>query len=932
MSSLRSNSRQFRVPLRLRVAAGVTFLVTAAGTVRGETDNFESPPVHPVEISPDGTRLYVAHLAGNSISVFDLAQDPPALSGQIPVGIDPVTVRARGNDEIWVVSPISDSVSRIDLSLGAVTHTIEVGDRPTDLVFAGGRAFVCVAGENRLVVLDPDDPAAVPQRIELRASEPRALAVSSDGSAVFVAAFDSGNQTTAVPYLSVEAGGGAPPPHPPMRPGLPIPPRVALIVKHDGTHWRDEIGRNWDSFVPYRVLDHDVLQISTTTLAVERVWGGVGTTLLDLAVHPTSGRIYVTNLEARNDVRFVPNLRGSFAQNRITVIDPVSGAVTPVHLNPHINYASQAGTPGERALSLSTPMEIAVRSDGSELFVAAFGSRKVAVLDPGGQVLRRIPVGQGPAGLALDEERNRLYVYNRHSSTISLVDLVTDQTTELAIGYDPTPIAVRLGRKYMYDGEISSSHGDLSCGSCHLFGGMDKLAWDLGDPEGEFEPPPGPGLTGDHPMKGPMITQSMKALADTEPFHWRGDRFAFSTFNANFVALMGREAELPEGDFNEFTEFTFSMRYPPNPNRQLDGSLPDPPAGANPRRGETLFREGRLFGQAQCTVCHSGEFGTNTGLAQAEFLRSDQDLKVPQMRNLFEKTGLTPQEGWALRGFGYGHDGVFPDVFSFLDFELFDFRGPEERRDVEAFCLAFDTGTHAATGAQWTDRGAGDAAGELRLATLRAVADQNAIGLIAKGIDLRGEARGWHYRYGEWWSDRIGEPAWTTGQLLALGSASRPVTFTAVVPGTETRLGIDRDEDGYRDRDELDLGTDPNDPESFPDASGNAEAVPRAEVRFELVSANPALVSATFRLRLADANPSHLEIHDVQGREVRRLRPAASTGSQDLSWDLRDASGRRVPAGVYFIRLAAGEPMLTRRLPVLTCRCSPADCRCSPAD
>jgi hypothetical protein len=36
-----------------------------------------------------------------------------------------------------------------------------------------------------------------------------------------------------------------------------------------------------------------------------------------------------------------------------------------------------------------------------------------------------------------------------------------------------------------------------------------------------------------------------------------------------------------------------------------------------------------------------------------------------------------------------------------------------------------------------------------------------------------------------------------------------------VPPGTGTRLGIDRDGDGRRDRDELDAGTDPADPTSF---------------------------------------------------------------------------------------------------------------------
>jgi hypothetical protein len=48
------------------------------------------------------------------------------------------------------------------------------------------------------------------------------------------------------------------------------------------------------------------------------------------------------------------------------------------------------------------------------------------------------------------------------------------------------------------------------------------------------------------------------------------------------------------------------------------------------------------------------------------------------------------------------------------------------------------------------------------------------------------------------------------------------MTFTVVPRGTETRLGLDRDLDGWRDRDELDLGTDPADPSFFPGASGRA--------------------------------------------------------------------------------------------------------------
>lgn len=42
------------------------------------------------------------------------------------------------------------------------------------------------------------------------------------------------------------------------------------------------------------------------------------------------------------------------------------------------------------------------------------------------------------------------------------------------------------------------------------------------------------------------------------------------------------------------------------------------------------------------------------------------------------------------------------------------------------------------------------------------------------------------------------------------------LTYTAVPPGSGTRIGIDRDRDGYLDGDELEEGSDPADPASVP--------------------------------------------------------------------------------------------------------------------
>src|SRR5204863_5261654 len=130
-------------------------------------------------------------------------------------------------------------------------------------------------------------------------------------------------------------------------------------------------------------------------------------------------RLYVVNLEAHNDVRFEPKVRGRFLQHRVSILNfQQSGATTKnaIDLNPHVNYSNAAGTDAERARTLSLPADIVRAADGT-LYVAATGADKVGVLNAAGSVRQRISVGQGPTGLALDEPRARLYVLNRFDET-----------------------------------------------------------------------------------------------------------------------------------------------------------------------------------------------------------------------------------------------------------------------------------------------------------------------------------------------------------------------------------------------------------------------------------------------------------------------------------------------------------------------------------
>src|SRR5262245_12645278 len=87
--------------------------------------NFETAPVHPVAISPDGKTLAVCNLPDSRVELFDLTAPLPRRIGSVFVGVDPVTARFRTDSELWVVNHISDSISIIDVSRFIVVRTLD---------------------------------------------------------------------------------------------------------------------------------------------------------------------------------------------------------------------------------------------------------------------------------------------------------------------------------------------------------------------------------------------------------------------------------------------------------------------------------------------------------------------------------------------------------------------------------------------------------------------------------------------------------------------------------------------------------------------------------------------------------------------------------------------------------------------------------------
>lgn len=78
---------------------------------------------------------------------------------------------------------------------------------------------------------------------------------------------------------------------------------------------------------------------------------------------------------------------------------------------------------------------------------------------------------------------------------------------------------------------------------------------------------------------------------------------------------------------------------------------------------------------------------------------------------------------------------------------------------------------------------------------------------------------------------------------------------------------------------------------------------------------NPAYHGATIGFRLATQQKVELELFDLAGHRVRTIESRVfPAGDHSVAWDGADPTGRRIPAGLYVIRMRAGSLEARRKL------------------
>jgi hypothetical protein len=91
--------------------------------------------------------------------------------------------------------------------------------------------------------------------------------------------------------------------------------------------------------------------------------------------------------------------------------------------------------------------------------------------------------------------------------------------------------------------------------------------------------------------------------------------------------------------------------------------------------------------------------------------------------------------------------------------------------------------------------------------------------------------------------------------------------------------------------------------------------VERASLQLGLPWPNPFSRETRVVFTLPDAGPVEVSVHDVAGRRLRTLaREELAAGRHEFMWPGDDAQGRKLPSGVYLLRLATPQGDVSRKV------------------
>lgn len=548
---------------------------------------------------------------------------------------------------IWVVNPDSGSVSLLDAITLLHRAEIPVGSEPWSLAVApdGGSVYVADRAGGTLVAVDA-------RTLVVRATlavgpEPGGVALSQDGAIAYVSLSAAGAVAAVDTARMALVGRIAVDPQPFALAAGPVNGVERLYVTHllalpiDGGQEARDDGRAGR----VSVIDPATAAV-VATIALPPDAHGFPSLLAGIAV--AQGRAWVPSTRAAPDL---PNGLTTTVFAAVSVLNLATGAEdTAARLL--LNDEAAFGSP------VSDPVAAVPAPDGQTLYVVLAGSDLVEAIDiadpHGPRLVRFLPAGRNPRGIAISPDGRRGYVMSYLSRAVTVLDLQgLKRVAELPVT-DETLDAELLRGKILFNtaADPRVTRGSwVACASCHFDGGSDGVTWMF--PDGPRQTPPLWNAGTTLPWHWSAALDEAQDVEQTVELIQHGLGLAPGADEPSLGApLAGRSADL-----DALAAFvTRGIRAPAMP----------PPKG-------DLAAGRQLFVERGCGACHGGPAWTSSRLVgPAGTLDPDgngaidaalRDVGTLNPRDIRREKGFDPP---SLLGVGltppYLHDGSMPSL------------------------------------------------------------------------------------------------------------------------------------------------------------------------------------------------------------------------------------------------------------------------------
>ena len=340
---------------------------------------------------------------------------------------------------IYVTNEGSNNVSVINRQSGEIAATVMVGEKPRGIATSkkGDRLKVYVAnsGSNSISVIDPTTNK-IENDVPIRFGRgPGGIAVAglpSGEDLLFVANYGSNSvsvvdTTTYQELEKIDVGRG------PI--AIAVDPPIDDLLTARFLSFEDiNVLRSYrERFLNVYVVNQDsndisVLRIDTATKkSIEVLTLGVEWRPVAIYVDYRRGKVYVANYDSDklSVIDILQTVKGNTA-GAVSAINNVGFSITGVVADPAFDRIY---------LLKESPGELIIIKPFSE----GFDSLKT-VMPP---VIGTIPVGESPRYLVMDPEGRKLYVVNRDSNNISVIDKTAKREEQvISVGRRPYGIAV----------------------------------------------------------------------------------------------------------------------------------------------------------------------------------------------------------------------------------------------------------------------------------------------------------------------------------------------------------------------------------------------------------------------------------------------------------------------------------------------------------